>query len=206
METTQNANSTNRRAWAPKLAFYHPNQSGNGAAVEIEVSPATRDRDGQVYLSIAPQNPSPENVVVTPTGKQCAAFFWKNRICVKLSFQEVVEVIMVLSGKAQTILHAGKEGFFHASNEANTTVRLKQSEDSNHAGAVFLGISKVLKANPDSKQSLCFNFSPAETFGLRLALEHSMAALAFGVFSLQPFAPRKEVPSQADIVPIDDPF
>lgn len=205
MDTTQNSNaSTTQRARTRKLTFYHPNANGNGTAVEIEVAPATPDRDGQVFVSIAPQNPNPENVVVTASGKQCAAFFWKNRLCVKLSFQEVAEMLMVLSGKSKALLHGSKEGLFHASSEANTTVSFKQSEDSNHAGSIFFGVSRSLKSNPDSRQSLCFNFSPAEAFGLRMALEQSMAILAFGIFS--PFTAKKGLKPQEEAVAPSDPF
>ena len=78
--------SAARAAWAPRLAFYHQNARGNGTAVQFEISPATSARDGQLYLSIAPQDPTPANVVTTSTGKRCAAYQWRNRVCVKLTF------------------------------------------------------------------------------------------------------------------------
>lgn len=163
--------------WTPRLAFYHANQNGTGSAVTVEMSPATGTREGQVYVTIAPQDPAPANVVTTATGKRCAAFRWKNKICMKLTFTEVAEMAMALGGATKELLHAGKPGFYHALRDTVTTMDMRQSED---RPGVFMAVSRTVRGE-EGKQNCCFAFSPAEAFGLRLALEQSMSLLAFGM-------------------------
>ena len=42
-------------------------------------------------------------------------------------------------------------------------------------------ITRVPKDNPEGKANMVFVFGPGEALGLRLALEHSMGLLAFGI-------------------------
>ena len=182
-ENTNNAPATAPAAnqpavnWTPRLAFYHANQNGTGSALTVEMSPATGTREGLVYMTIAPQDPAPANVVTTATGKRCAALKWRNRICMKLTFTEAAEVAMALGGVTKELRHAGKTGFYHALRDTVTTMDMRQSED---RPGVFLAVSRTVKGE-DGKQNCCFAFSPAEAYGLRLALEQSMSLLAFGM-------------------------
>lgn len=181
-EAIANQNQGTRTAnWAPRLSFYHPTQRGTGSAIAFEISPATGDAEGMLYVSAAAQNPTPETVVVTPTGKRCASFLWKSKICVKFTFTETAEILMVLAGQSKCAVHAGKDGFYHASAEASTMIDVAQSDDPARPGAVMVSFTKVPKAAPDSKQRIAFCLSPSEVFGLRLALEQSMSLLAFGM-------------------------
>ena len=187
---TPAGDSARRASWAPRLAFYHQNARGSGTAVQFEISPATSGRDGQLYLSIAPQDPAPANVVTTATGKRCAAYQWRNRVCVKLTFVETAEIVQVLAGDATALNHAGKGAFYHSTADAVTTLDLKLADDPGRPGVV-LSITRTPKNAPDSKQSLVFVFTPGEAYGLRLALEQALFLMAFGLtHSASPYAIR----------------
>ena len=78
------------------LVFYHPNMKNTGCAIQFSVEPATPDRDGSVFFSIAKQK------TVGNAGSQgpdrFASFDWVNKITVKLNFLEVAEILLVNLG------------------------------------------------------------------------------------------------------------
>ena len=160
----------------PHLVFYHSNGRGNDAAIQFSVEPATADRDGAVFFSIARQNAtagsSPE--------QRFASFDWANKTTVKLSFMEVAEILMVFGGQAPALSHAGKDGLYHNSPSATTSIELKRSEDPARPG-FLLGVGRTPKADPNARQYHAFVFRPAEAVGLRFALQAEMGLLAFGI-------------------------
>ena len=176
----------------PHLVFYHPNGRGNGAAIQFSVEPATADRDGAVFFSIAKQNgtagSSPE--------QRFASFDWANKTTVKLNFVEVAEILMVFGGQASVLSHAGKDGLFHNSPSATTSIELKRSEDPNRAG-FLLGVGRTPKADPNARQYYSFVFGPAEALGLRLSLQAQMGLLAFGIPRERPSLPAGSRPAAA---------
>ena len=180
----------------PHLVFYHPNGRGNGAAIRFSVEPATADRDGAVFFSIAKQNgtagSSPE--------QRFASFDWANKTTVKLNFVEVAEILMVFGGQASVLSHAGKDGLFHNSPSATTSIELKRSEDPNRAG-FLLGVGRTPKADPNARQYHTFVFRPAEAIGLRFALQAEMGLLAFGIPRERPAAPAGARPSAGAFAP-----
>ena len=179
----------------PHLVFYHPNGRGNGAAIQFSVEPATADRDGAVFFSIARQNgtagSSPE--------QRFASFDWANKTTVKLNFVEVAEILMVFGGQASVLSHAGKDGLFHNSPSATTSIELKRSEDPNRAG-FLLGVGRTPKADPNARQYYSITLWPAEAFGLRAALLAQMGLLAFGVPKERPAV--QPIPFAIDPAPI----
>jgi hypothetical protein len=99
---------------------------------------------------------------------------------VKLNFVEVAEILMVFGGQASALSHAGKDGLYHNSAQATTSIELKRSEDPARPGYV-LGVGRTPKADPNARQYHTFVFRPAEAFGLRLSLQAEMGLLAFGI-------------------------
>lgn len=160
------------------LTFHHPNGKNNGSAVQFSVTPATPDRDGAVFFSIARQatvaNPGAEDA-----SARYASFDWANKTTVKLDFTEVSEILMVFGGYAPSLVHAGKDGLYHNTPQSTISVTMKRSEDPARPGYI-LGVGRTPKADPNARQYHTFVFRPAEAFGLRLALQAQMGALAFG--------------------------
>ena len=164
-----------KAGFRPNLAVYHPNGRGTGAAIRFNVEPATAEREGAVFFSIAAQN----GTAGSSPDRKFASFDWPNKTTVKLGFLEVAEVAMVLGGSAQALSHAGKDGIFHTSSTATTTIELKRSEDPSRPG-FLLGVGRTPKSNPVARSFVSFAFRPAEAFGLRCALMAQMGELAFG--------------------------
>ena len=164
--------------FGPRLALYHANGKNSGSAVQFEVEPASADRDGALFLSIARQK-SVGNLA-GQGAERFASFDWPNKTTVKISFLETAEILMVLGGQAPALAHAGKEGLFHNSPSATTSVSLKRSEDPARPG-FLLGVGRTPKADPNARQFSSFAFRPSEAFALRLALQAQMGLLAFGV-------------------------
>lgn len=162
----------------PHLGFYHANAKNSGAAIKFSVEPATPDRDGAVYFSIAKQKTVAEASAAGTN--RFASFDWANKATVKLNFLETAEMAMVFGGQTPSLVHAGKEGLFHNSPSATTSVTLKRAEDPSRPGFV-LGVGRTPKADPNARQYFSFVFWPAEAFGLRAALMAQMGLLAFGI-------------------------
>lgn len=176
----------------PHLVFYHPNGRGNGAAIQFSVEPATADRDGAVFFSIAKQN----GTAGSSPDQRFATFDWANKTTVKLNFVEVAEILMVFGGQASVLSHAGKDGLFHNSSTATTSIELKRSEDPNRPG-FMLGVGRTPKADPNARQYYSFVFGPAEALGLRLSLQAQMGLLAFGIPRERPSLPAGSRPAAA---------
>ena len=171
---SENTNET----YAPKLEFYHPSMKGNGSAVRWSLNPAAGDDDGCLFLSIAAQN----GTGAAPTADQprrFASFDWQNKVTAKINFSEVCDILLLLSGRANVLAHAGKNGLYHTTASATTVIEMKRGEDSDRPSFQML-ITKTLKAD-GSRKSIAFYFSLSEALGLRLALEQSMGLLAFGI-------------------------
>ena len=165
------------------LSFYHANAKNTGAAIQFSMEPATPERDGAVYFSLARQ----KTVASNEGERRFASFDWSSKATVKLGFVEVAEMLLVLCGQAPALGHAGKEGIFHTSPTATTTISLKRSEDPTRPG-FLLGVGRTPKANPNARQYYSITLWPAEAFGLRAALLAQMGLLAFGVPKERPGA------------------
>lgn len=161
-----------------RLSLYHANGKNTGTALQLEIEPATADRDGAVFLTLAKQK------TVGNLGSQgpdrFASFDWANKTTVKLGFLEVAEILMVFGGQAPSLAHAGKDGLYHNSAQATTSVSLKRAEDPSRPGFI-LGVGRTPKADPNARQFHTFAFWPSEAFAIRAALMAEMGLLAFGL-------------------------
>ncbi|MBQ9726661.1 MAG: hypothetical protein IJV65_04055 [Kiritimatiellae bacterium] len=167
-----------RGDYNPRLSLYHANGKNTGTALQFELAPATPDRDGALFLAIARQK-TVGNLNAQGLDR-FASFDWANKTTVKLGFLEVAEILMVFGGQASVLTHAGKEGLFHNSPSATTSITLKRADDPARPGFI-LGVGRTPKADPNARQYAAFAFWPAEAFALRLALQAQMGLLAFGI-------------------------
>ena len=186
--------SAAKAGFQPHLSFYHANAKNSGVAIRFSVDPATPDRDGAVYFSIAKQK------TVGNAGSQgpdrFASFDWQNKATVKLGFLEVAEILMVLGGQASGLSHAGKDVLYHNSPSATTSITFKRAEDPSRPG-FLLGVGRTPKADPNARQYYSFVFGPAEALGLRLSLQAQMGLLAFGIPRERPSLPAGSRPAAA---------
>ena len=172
------------RAFRPRLSFYHANGKGTGSAVCFEVVPACGDRDGVVYLTLAPQK-SVATGSVEQGNRQYATFDWTNRITVKLNFGDLCQMLLVLKGQTATI-GEGK-GLYHDSRSSTTMINLTRQPEP-HPGHA-LEVSRRGKGDAEQASRVRLVFNAAEAYGLGAALEQTLGLLAFGI--------PKELPSLA---------
>ncbi len=172
------------RSYRPRLSFYHANGKGSGSAARFEVVPACGDRDGSIFLTLAPQK-SVATGSVEQGNRQYATFDWANRITVKLGFGDLCQMLLVFKGQAATI--AEGKGLYHDSRATSTIINLTRQTEP-YAGHA-LEVSRRGKGEAEQAARLRIVFNAAEAFGLGAALEQTLSLLAFGV--------PKELPSFA---------
>lgn len=184
MQQTSDGEATTR-TFRPRLSFYHANGKGTGSAARFEVVPACGDRDGVVYLTLAPQK-SVATGSVEQGNRQYATFDWTNRITVKLNFGDLCQMLLVLKGQTATI-GEGK-GLYHDSRASTTMINLTRQTEP-HPGHA-LEVSRRGKGDAEQASRVRLVFNAAEAYGLGAALEQTLGLLAFGVpKELLSFAP-----------------
>ena len=169
-------NDASARNYRPRLSFYHANGKGSGSAAQFEVVPACGDRDGAVFLTLAPQ----KSVATGSAGqgnRQHATFDWANRVTVKLNFSDLCQMLPVFKGLAPTL--ADGKGLYHDSRNTTTLINLTRQAEP-YAGWT-LDVSRRGKAESEPAVRTRIVFNAAEAFGLGAVLEQSLGLLAFGI-------------------------
>ena len=164
------------RDYRPRLAFYHANGKGTGSAAKIEVVPAGGDRDGAVFLTLAPQK-SVASGSSDQGNRQHATFDWANRITVKLNFGDLCQMLLVFKGQSATI--AEGKGLYHDSRASTTLINLTRQAEP-YPG-LALDVSRKGKGEAESAARVRIVFGVAEAYGLGAVLEQSLGLVAFGV-------------------------
>jgi hypothetical protein len=163
------------RNYRPRLSFYHANGKGTGSAAQFEVVPASGDRSGAIYLTLAQQN---RVSGIDEQGKrQYATFDWQNRVTVKLNFSDLCQMLMVFRGLTSSI--ADGKGLYHDSRNMTTIINL--SRQSEPYTGVALELSRKSKTESDSAVRVRIIFNDAEAFGVGAVLEQSLGVIAFGI-------------------------
>ena len=156
-----------------RLAFYHPNSGGNGAALQLEprLNRKESDRYNCFFLDMAPQK-----TAVTGEGgqKTPATFDWENKLTVKLDFTDICELLVVLEGRSDK---AGgqRNGLYHENGKASTVISLSRNAEK---GGYFLGLSRKDKQGGQVAR-VSMALSEAEAAGLRCVFQAGLFFLTF---------------------------
>ena len=161
-----------RRPWRGRLCFYHPTNSGSGAAARLEFHAASPEREGCFFLEMARQKTAAARGA---DGKTCATFDWENKAIVKLGFPDVCGLLQVLEGRCD---QAGNgRGLFHDTAEANTVINLRhQAEPAGYA----LEISRKCKRANAEVQRTRVLLSENEGLGMRCIFQSAMLPMVYG--------------------------
>jgi hypothetical protein len=160
-----------RRPRNNRLAFYHPTQSGSGAAARLEFHLPRAGRDGCFFLEMARQKTAAGR---SETGQQTATFDWEGKITVKLGFLDVCGLLLVLEGRCEQA--GGGRGLFHNTPEASTVINLRhQTEPLGYA----LEVSRKSKRADAEPQRARVLLSEAEGIGVRCVFQSALFHLAF---------------------------
>ncbi len=180
-----NQDRAQTRNYRPALNFYHANGKGTGSVARFEVVPATGDRDGSVFMTLAQQK-SVASGSTEQGNRQYATFDWANRVIVKLNFGDLCQMLPVFKGQA-TAIGDGK-GLYHDSGSSTTIINLVHQTDPYPGHA--LDVSRRSKSGGDPAPRIRILFNATEAYGLGVVLEQVLGLLAFGI-------PREFRPSSA---------
>jgi hypothetical protein len=162
------------RPWTGRLAFYHPTQSGGGAAARLEFHPARPDRDGCFFLEMARQKTVPAR---NENGRQAATFDWENKITVKFGLSDVSSLLLVLEGRCEQAGN-GRGGLFHDTVESNTVINLRRQAEP--AAGFALEISRKSKRVEGEVQRMRVVLTEGEAIALRCIFQSAVFPLVFG--------------------------
>ena len=168
----KNSHEASTTGYPSALAFYHPSGSGRGAAMRLEprFSNAQGDRYNCFFMEMATQQTSMHNA----QGKRVhATFNWQEKLSVKLGFNDICEMLVVLEGRAEKV-GGSRGGLFHQNGDTNTIISCQKGEQ----GGYLIGLSrKDMKTGHASRIHIVLQ--EAEAVGLRHVLQTSLFFLSF---------------------------
>lgn len=147
-----------------KLTLYHSNPSGTGAAMQMELVPASEvDNRGGIMLTLAPQ-------IKVEGGFD---FDWSKKVTVMLGFNALSQFLQVFRGECES-LHGG--WIFRNTVDYMETIKLDHRLDPTPCYA--LEVIYHQKTGEDSR--VVFLMNSAEALGICEAIASSMGKIAFG--------------------------
>lgn len=156
-----------------RLAFYHPNSAGNGAALQLEPKLNRRetDRYNCFFLDMAAQKSAAGK---DGEKKVPATFDWEHKLTVKLDFADICELLTVLEGRAEK---AGgqRNGLYHENGKSNTIITFQKNAE---RGGYLLGVSRKDKEG-GAITRVNMGLSEPEAAGLRSIFQIGLFFLVF---------------------------
>ena len=155
-----------------RLVFYHANGKGTGAAVQFELR-MNRNGEGSydcIFMEMALQKTTASSIGGERTP---ATFDWGRKVTVKLDFNDICEMLLVLEGQKET-LGSNKNGLYHEAKGASVLIALEK--DAGQSG-YYVGISKKRGAEQVFKGRMLL--SQTESLGLRHILQASLFWMVF---------------------------
>lgn len=167
-------NENRKASFEPRSRYCccHPNPKGTGSSVRFEMHPAHGYSEGSIFVTFAAQKTvgsSGEGEKTLPT------FDWEGGVTVRLSINEVAEVLEVFRGYRER-LGDGK-GFYHTTMGASTLITLAHRLEPS-PGYTF-GVSR--KMVDGSVRRVGILLSMTESIVLSEAMASSLVYMAFGI-------------------------
>lgn len=176
MNTIINETETKSGAgtYRPNVSFYHPNGRGTGGALSVTLIPATNEQPGGLMLEFAMQSS-----VGNPVGevRTFPRFDWENRIAIKLDMVAATKMLEVFRGIYESI-DDGK-GLFIRSLTHNKVFKVEHRVEPVQGFLLSVDRKEVGEGGKEDKAWIVLTMT--EALGLSLAIEQSMAAMAFGL-------------------------
>lgn len=156
----------------PRYVCCHPNPKGTGVSVKFELHPAHEYVEGSIFATFAPQKTVG---MYGETGKIPPTFDWRNSVTVRLTINEIAEMLEVFRGYREKM--GDGKGLFHCSESGNTVITLEHRLEPG-PGYLF-GVSR--KSSDGELRRMHILLSMKETIVLSEALSSSMLYMAFGI-------------------------
>lgn len=163
---------TRKFTYNDRLIFYHPTQSGTGAAARLvfRLRRPEEERDSCFFLEMAKQKTTASR---GENGRTAATFDWQNRATVKIDFLDAGELLTVLEGKAEQI--RGGKGLYHDSGDSTTLIGFRKNAD---PSGYSLEICRKAKADGKEVFKGYILLSEAEAIGMRCMLQAGLGMLS----------------------------
>jgi hypothetical protein len=156
----------------PRYVCCHPNPKGTGVSVKFELHPAHEYVEGSIFVTFASQKTVG---MYSEGGKIPPTFDWRNSITVRLTINEIAEMLEVFRGYREKM--GDGKGLFHCSESGNKVITLEHRLEPG-PGYLF-GVSRK---SPDGElRRMHMLLSMKETIVLSEALSSSMLYMAFGI-------------------------
>lgn len=162
----------------PTLKLYHANGKGTGCALSLSLYPLRIGdlESGAILATFAPQVTLGDRRTTPPV---YPTFDWDNAVGVKLDFIELAKVLQVLRGETESI-DDGK-GLFHRYADKYQLIKFRHMIEPVCGYSLEVSETSTDADAQTSDRKAYIFLSSAEALGLSLAIEHSFAAIAFGV-------------------------
>ena len=171
---TQTRDGRAAAAYRPQLAIYHPNSSGTGCALKLEMHPARGDEDGYFMMTMASQQSVGDRRAAVKTYSK---FNWEKCIVVKLDFSDICRIMQVFRGECESI-EDGK-GLYHISGNHHTKIVLRHILSP--VSAYSLEVYRNWSDRSEEDRASHIVLTTAEAYGLSIAFENSIGYICFGV-------------------------
>ena len=181
----ETAKAADRR---PCYTCCHPNAKGTGSSARFELHPAHDFVEGSVFVTFAAQKTIGSYVDgrrILPT------FDWENRITVRLSINEIAQMLEVFRGYREKVCDGN--GLFHRTPKANTIITLEHRLEP--VSGYMFGVSR--KTVDGDLKRISMLLSMPEAIVLSEILAAGMLYMAFGLPKVIPRA-QKGVEDRSD--------
>jgi hypothetical protein len=160
--------------YRPKLSLYHPDASGTGSALQLELVPAGNDhpnKDGYIVCTIAPQRKCKGNI---------PRFNWDEKVSVLLTHHDIGKMLEVLDEEEHDTDAAFGGGIVHVSQTAETRIRLARTSSATFP--LRLSLCRCVHGHDGDAESLVdFTFTSSEVAAVFGAIRGSLVYLCFGL-------------------------
>ena len=176
----------------PRYCCCHPNPKVTGTSVRFELHPAHGYVEGSIFATFALQ----KSIGSSGDGaRSYPTFDWDGSITVRLSINEVAEILEVFRGYREKLCDG--KGFFHSTAGASTVINLAHRLEPS-PGYLF-GVSRKMADGGIRRANILLSMSEATV--LSEAMASSMVYMAFGipkVHERQEKAPAKPQPESVE--------
>ncbi|MDP6491512.1 MAG: hypothetical protein QGH42_05575 [Kiritimatiellia bacterium] len=171
-ETTADTAAQTTYSNQGRIAFYHANSKGTGAALRFEFKPPSGRRNGCFFMEMAKQK---TKATGSGTERAHATFDWESKATVKLSFMDACEFLAVLQLKQPGLGTNGK-GLYHVNGDKDTVIGMRTNTERK---GYTVGISRKDKQGQQIFKGH-FLLSPTEAIGLESIFSAALFHMAFG--------------------------
>lgn len=157
----------------PRLVFVHPGQYASGSAFQVELHPATSERQGYLMIEFVEQE---DDEFSDTDGYHHEGFDWSGSLKLRLNVTVVGKVLRVLNGSASELNPIFNRPEEIYSKDGWIDLRCHRGTICGMDDSPVVSLTAVV----GNKTRWMFDLNPEEILVLRHAIEGAMPKLAWG--------------------------